>query len=87
MPAEAIIETHIDAALKQKAEAIFAAEGLTIDYVVRRMLEKTVEGKCVPMDFFRPNAETLEAMEEARRGGLKSFSSVEDLMADLNAPD
>ena len=62
MPTEAIIETHIDAAIKQKAEAIFAAEGLTIDYVVRQMLQKTVEGKCVPMDFFRPNAETVEAM-------------------------
>jgi len=31
-----------------------------------------------------PNAETIAAMNEARRGGLKSFSSIGDLMTDLN---
>jgi DNA-damage-inducible protein J len=30
---------------------------------------------------------TIEAMKEARRGGLKSFDTVEDLMSDLNADD
>jgi hypothetical protein len=32
-----------------------------------------------------PNAKTIEAMKEARRGSLKSFSSIADLMADINA--
>lgn len=32
-----------------------------------------------------PNAATIEAMKEARRGGLKSFATIEDLMANLNA--
>ena len=36
---------------------------------------------------FSPNAETRAAMEEARRGDLESFHSVEALMADLNADD
>ena len=31
--------------------------------------------------------ETEEALEEARRGGLKPFDSVEALFADLNAED
>jgi hypothetical protein len=34
-----------------------------------------------------PNAETAEAIREARKGGLRSFDSVPDLMADLNAQD
>jgi DNA-damage-inducible protein J len=34
-----------------------------------------------------PNATTTEAMREARQGGLPSFASVKDLMADLNADD
>jgi len=34
-----------------------------------------------------PNRETVEAMKEARRGNLKSFDSVDDLMADLDAED
>lgn len=39
------------------------------------------------VDPLGPNATTIEAMKEARRGGLKSFASIEDLMADLNAGD
>ncbi|HCL3851296.1 TPA: type II toxin-antitoxin system RelB/DinJ family antitoxin, partial [Pseudomonas aeruginosa] len=43
--------------------------------------------KALPFEPLIPNATTIEAMKEARRGGLKSFTSVEDLMADLNADD
>ncbi len=31
-----------------------------------------------------PNAETIEAMLEARAGKLQSFNSVDDLMAEFN---
>ena len=34
-----------------------------------------------------PNAETIAAIEELERGGGKSFDSIEELMADLNAGD
>lgn len=35
-----------------------------------------------------PNKETIQAIEEAEAGiGLKSFSNVEDLMADLSSDD
>jgi len=34
-----------------------------------------------------PNATTIAAMKEARQGGLKSFTTVQDLMTDLNADD
>lgn len=37
---------------------------------------------------FQPNAETIAAMEEARRGeGVKSFPDFASLMADLKAED
>jgi hypothetical protein len=36
---------------------------------------------------FIPNPETVAAMEEARASKLKSFDSVEALMADLNEPE
>jgi DNA-damage-inducible protein J len=32
-----------------------------------------------------PNAATAAAIQEARKGGLPTFSSVSDLMADLNS--
>ena len=34
-----------------------------------------------------PNAQTIEAMKEARAGKLQSFNTIDDLMADLNADD
>ena len=34
-----------------------------------------------------PNAETIAAIEELEKGGGKSFGSVEELMAELNADD
>ena len=34
-----------------------------------------------------PNAETIAAIEELERGGGKSFDSIEELMAELNADD
>jgi hypothetical protein len=36
---------------------------------------------------FVPNAETIEAMLEARRGELVSVGGIEELMADLKADD
>ena len=51
------------------------------------MILKTVEDESIPMDFFRPNAETLEAIQEARRGNLENATSISALMADLNEDD
>ena len=87
MQTEAIIETHVDLATLAKAQAIYAAAGVTLDDMVRNMILKTVEDESVPMDFFRPNAETIAAMQEARRGNLESTSSIAALMADLDAED
>jgi len=87
MPTEAIIETHVDPVLLAKAQAIYAAAGVTLDNLVRNMILKTVEDESVPMDFFRPNAETVAAMQEARRGNLESTGSIAALMADLDAED
>ncbi|EPR80724.1 DNA-damage-inducible protein J [Acinetobacter gerneri DSM 14967 = CIP 107464 = MTCC 9824] len=40
----------------------------------------------MPFDIWQPNAETIAAMEEDL-SKTKSFRSVKDLMADLNADD
>ncbi len=39
--------------------------------------------KALPFEPLAPNAETIEAMKEARWGGLKSFTTVDFLMSDL----
>jgi hypothetical protein len=44
-------------------------------------------GKALPSEPLIPNEETVAAMLEAEQGGLPSFSSIEALMADLQADD
>ena len=51
------------------------------------MLTRVAREKALPFELLVPNAETIEAMKEARRGKLNSFDTVVDLMADLNAED
>lgn len=87
MSVEAIVETHVDPATLAKAQAIYAAAGVTLDDMVRNMILKTVEDESVPMDFFRPNAETVAAMQQARHGNLETTGSIAALMADLDADD
>ncbi len=61
--------------------------GLTVSDAVRLMLTKVAREHALPFDPLIPNAVTIAAMKESRAGGLKSFNTIEDLMADLNADD
>ena len=61
--------------------------GLTISDAVRLLLTRVAREHALPFDPLIPNAETIEAMKEARRGQLRSFDTVDDLMADLDAED
>ena len=54
---------------------------------IRMMLTRVAREKALPFEALVPNEVTIAAMKEARQGGLKSFDTVEDLMADLNAKD
>jgi DNA-damage-inducible protein J len=84
---DAVIETHVSSELKLRAEAIYSAAGVSLDEVVLRLLQRSVDDGSVPYGLFGPNAETREAMQELKDGKGKSFSSVAELMADLNADD
>jgi DNA-damage-inducible protein J len=47
------------------------------------MLTRVAREKALPFESLVPNAETIEAMKEARRDGLSSFTNVEELKSDL----
>ena len=87
MPTNAVVRARIDEHIKEEASAVLAAMGLTVSDAFRIMLTRIAHEKALPFEPLVPNAVTIEAMKEARRGGLKSFATVEDLMADLNADD
>ncbi|MBK7674695.1 MAG: type II toxin-antitoxin system RelB/DinJ family antitoxin [Candidatus Accumulibacter sp.] len=87
MPTNAVVRARIDEHIKDEATAVLAAMGLTVSDAFRLLLTRVAHDKALPFEPLVPNAVTIEAMKEARRGGLKSFATVEDLMADLNAVD
>ena len=87
MAVNAEVTTQIDSAVKEAATSVLADMGLTISDAIRLMLIKVASEHKLPFDPLIPNEETIEAMNEARRGNLPSFDSVDALMSDLNAPD
>ncbi len=87
MPSNALVQTRINGAVKEEATIVLAAMGLTVSDAVRLLLTRVARDKRLPFEPLNPNAETIEAMREARGGGLPAFETVEALMADLDADD
>ena len=87
MPANAVVRARIDEHIKEEATVVLAAMGLTVSDAFRIMLTRVAQEKALPFEPLIPNAETIKAMKEARRGNLPSFDNVDALMADLNADD
>lgn len=87
MPANALVQTRINGAVKEEASAVLATMGLTVSDAVRLMLTRIAHDKALPFEPLTPNAATIAAMKEARAGKLKSFAGVDALMADLDADD
>lgn len=78
------VQARISPELKEQAETILAAMGLTTADAIRLFLQQTVNTGGLPFQptAKRPNAETLAAMKELENGGGQSFASTEELFAD-----
>jgi DNA-damage-inducible protein J len=87
MAATEMVHVRIDKRVKAKATKTLSAMGLSVSDAVRVLLTRVAVEKALPFEVKVPNATTTEAMREARKGGLASFESVSDLIADLNAKD
>lgn len=87
MPANAVVRARIDEQIKAEATLVLEAIGLTPSDAIRIMLTRVAREKALPFEPLVPNKKTIEAMKEARRGNLPSYSPVDELMADLDAED
>jgi len=87
MTENSVVRARINGEVKDEASHILKAMGLTVSDAFRMMMVRIVQEKKLPFSPLEPNDETILAIKEARKGGLKSFNSVNDLMADLNADD
>jgi DNA-damage-inducible protein J len=87
MPATEMVHVRIEKRIKTQAAKTLASMGLSVSDAVRVLLTRVAAEKALPFELKVPNAKTASAMQEARKGGLPSFTSVADLMADLAAKD
>ncbi len=87
MAANQLVQARVDGAVKEEAAAVLAAMGLTVSDAVRLLLTRVAREKALPFAPLVPNEATIEAMKEARRGGLRQFDTVQALMDDLHAQD
>jgi DNA-damage-inducible protein J len=85
MAANELVQARIDGAIKQEAAAVLAAMGLTVSDAVRMMLTRVASERALPFEPLAPNAETVAAMKEARRGRLPRAKGFADLKAALDA--
>ncbi len=86
MTTNAVVRARIDERIKEEATVVLAAMGLTVSDAFRLMLTRVAKEKSLPFDPLVPNAETIEAMKEARRGKLETVT-LSDLQAVLDADD
>ena len=86
MSANAVVRARIDERIKEEATVVLAAMGLTVSDAFRLMLTRVAREKSLPFDPLVPNAETIEAMKEARRDKLEAVP-LSDLQAVLDADD
>ena len=87
MATDTTVRARIDGKIKDEAAHVLADMGLTVSDAIRLMLMRVAAEKALPFPVKIPNKKTAAAMKEARQEALPSFSTVDDLMADLNAPD
>jgi DNA-damage-inducible protein J len=87
MPANAVVRARIDEHVKKEGTAVLAAMDLTVSEAFRLLLVRIASDKALPFEPLVPNAETIAAMREARRGKLPSFGTVNDLLRDLDTAD
>lgn len=85
MSQNTVVRARINEEIKDEASAVLAAMGLTVSDAFRLLLTKVAHDKKFPFEPLVPNEETIAAMQEARKGGLKRFDSVDALMDDLRA--
>lgn len=80
-----VVRARIDSRIKEKANNVLEAIGLTASDAFRMLMIRIAEEEALPFEPLTPNAKTIKAIKESRLGKGKSFKTVDDLMADLNA--
>ncbi len=83
--ADTCVRARIDRFTKERATEALDAMGLSVSDAIRMLLMRMADEQCLPFEVKVTNKKTRKAMAELESGKGKKFSTVDDLMADLNA--
>jgi DNA-damage-inducible protein J len=80
------ITVRVEDKLKKEAGDVFKEVGMDMSTAITIYLKQVVRTNGIPFPVTAemPNALTLKAIEEAEKGNMASFSSIDALMEDLN---
>jgi len=85
--ADTYVRARIDSSTKERASVALDAMGLSISDAIRLLMLRIADEQRLPFEVKVPNAKTRKAIAELESGKGKKFTTVADLMADLNADD
>jgi DNA-damage-inducible protein J len=85
--ADTYVRARIDTITKERASDALEAMGLSISDAIRLLMVRIAHERRLPFEVKAPNATTRRAIAELEAGKGKRFTSVDSLMADLNADD
>lgn len=82
MAKTATIRARVEPELKSQAEELFSQLGLSVTQAITLFYRQVTLQKGLPFAVRIPNAETLQALRQARDGeGLSEYPSLEELKA------
>lgn len=80
------VKARIEPSLKKKAQKYLDVYDINTSHAIKLFFQAVVEAKGLPFDL-RPNKETREAIEEHKTKKLKTYSSYQDMMKDIDEED
>ena len=85
--ANTYVRARIDTATKVRAGKALNAMGLTVSDAIRLLMLRIADEHRLPFEIKVPNTKTCELIVELASGRGEKFTSVNELMADINAVD
>jgi DNA-damage-inducible protein J len=85
--ADTYVRARIDTATKERAADALEAMGLSISAAIRLLMLRIADEHRLPFEVKVPSKSSRKALADIAKGKVKSFATVDDLMADLNADD
>lgn len=80
------ITVRVEDRIKKEASDIFKEVGMDMSTAINVYLKQVIRSNGIPFPVSAdvPNAVTLKAIEDAEKGKMATFSSIDELMEDLN---